>query len=344
MSSLPACRLQYDVSLKALNTFGVEARAAVLARVADIDALQTVLAQNDCVNLPRLILGGGSNILFTRDFDGLVLLPEFRGMAITFEDRNLVRVRAGAGECWDALVRWSLAQGLCGLENLALIPGHVGAAPIQNIGAYGVEFAEVCAAVEIHDAALGTTRLLSREQCGFAYRHSIFKTPEAANWIVTAVEILLTRQAQLRLDYAGLREQLQAKNIVAPTASDMADAVTELRLRKLPNPALIGNAGSFFKNPIVPNTIAKQLQLEHPTLPIWATPDGHSKLSAAWLIERCGFKGFRDGDAGVSSQHALVLVNHGNASGAQIWALAQRIQASVLQQLGVQLLPEPIVI
>ncbi|QBB71302.1 UDP-N-acetylmuramate dehydrogenase [Pseudolysobacter antarcticus] len=344
MSSLPACGLQYDVSLKARNTFGVDARAAVLARVADIGALQTLLAQKQFANLPRLILGGGSNILFTRDFDGLVLLPEFRGMAITHESGDLVHVRAGAGESWDALVRWSLAQGLCGLENLALIPGHVGAAPIQNIGAYGIEFAEVCAAVEIHDVAIGTTRWLSREQCGFGYRHSIFKMPEAANWIVTAVDILLTRQAQLRLDYAGLREQLQAQNIDTPTAADVADAVTQLRLRKLPNPALIGNAGSFFKNPIVMNTVAKQLQLKHPTLPTWPTPDGLSKLSAAWLIESCGFKGLRDGDAGVSSQHALVLVNHGAASGAQLWALAQRIQASVRQHYDVLLLPEPMVI
>ena len=344
MSSLPARRLQYDVSLKALNTFGIDAHAAVLARVFDIDDLQTLLSQKHFANLPRLILGGGSNILFTRDFDGLVLLPEFRGMAITREDDDLVHVRAGAGESWDALVRWSLAQGLCGLENLALIPGHVGAAPIQNIGAYGIEFAEACAAVEIYDSSLGSTHLLSREQCGFGYRHSIFKTPEAANWIVTAVDIVLTRQAQLRLDYAGLREQLQAQDITAPTATDVADAVTQLRLRKLPNPALIGNTGSFFKNPIVTASVAKQLQLKHPTLPAWPTADGQKKLSAAWLIESCGFKGFRDGDAGVSSQHALVLVNHNDASGAQIWALAQRIQAGVLQQFGVELLPEPMVI
>ncbi len=344
MSSLPTCSLQYDVSLQALNTFGVAARAAMLARVSDIGDLQALLSQKHFANLPRLILGGGSNILFTRDFDGLVLLPEFRGMAITHEDGDRVHVRAGAGESWDALVRWSLAQGLCGLENLALIPGHVGAAPIQNIGAYGVEFAEVCASVEIHDIALGTTRLLSREQCGFAYRQSIFKTPEAANWIVTAVDIALTRQARLRLDYAGLREQLHAQDITTPTATEVADAVTQLRLRKLPNPALIGNAGSFFKNPIVTNTVAKQLQLQHPALPAWPMPDGQKKLSAAWLIESCGFKGLRDGDAGVSSQHALVLVNHGAASGAQLWALAQRIQAGVQQQFGVQLLPEPMVI
>jgi len=344
MSSLPACRLQYDVSLKALNTFGVDAYAAVLAHVSDIRDLQTLLSQKHFANLPRLILGGGSNILFTRDFDGLVLLPEFRGMAITREDGDLVHVRAGAGESWDALVRWSLAQGLGGLENLALIPGHVGAAPIQNIGAYGIEFAEVCAAVEIYDISLGSTRLLAREQCGFGYRHSIFKTPEAANWIVTAVDIVLTRRRQLRLDYAGLREQLQAQNITTPTPAEVADAVTQLRLRKLPNPALIGNAGSFFKNPIVPDAVARQLQLKHPTLPGWPTTDGQKKLSAAWLIESCGFKGFRDGDAGVSSQHALVLVNHGNASGAQVWALAQRIQAGVLQHFGVQLLPEPMVI
>jgi UDP-N-acetylmuramate dehydrogenase len=344
MSSLPACNLQYDASLKALNTFGVDARAAVLVRISDIDDLSVLLTQKHFANLPRLILGGGSNILFTRDFDGLVLLPEFRGMAITFDDGDLVHVRASAGESWDALVRWSLAQGLCGLENLALIPGHVGAAPIQNIGAYGIEFAEICAAVEIHDIALGTTRWLRRAQCGFGYRHSIFKTPEAANWIVTAVDILLTRQARLRLDYAGLREQLQAQKIATPSAVDVADAVTQLRLRKLPNPALIGNAGSFFKNPIVTNAVAKQLQLKYSSLPVWPTSDSQSKLSAAWLIESCGFKGFRDGDAGISSQHALVLVNHGAASGAQLWALAQRIQASVRQHFDVLLLPEPMLI
>lgn len=340
MPSVPTYTLLRDASLKTLNTFGVEARADVLAGVGNIPDLQALFARPDCRDLSHLIVGGGSNILFTQDFDGLVLLPEFRGMCITQNDH----VRAGAGEQWDVLVRWSLAQGLCGLENLALIPGHVGAAPIQNIGAYGVEFAEVCSGVEIYDIAHATTRMLSREECAFAYRHSVFKTSAAANWIITAIELVLPRQPKLRLDYAGLREELHAQGITTPTATDVANAVTQLRLRKLPSPTRIGNVGSFFKNPIVTAENASQLQSAHPTLPIWPTPDGNIKLSAAWLIESCGFKGMREGDAGVSSQHALVLVNYGHASGTQILALAQRIQGSVQQRFGVYLIMEPVVI
>ncbi len=240
-------------------------------------------------------------------------------------------------------MHWALGHGFLGLENLALIPGTVGAAPIQNIGAYGVEVREFINVVEVFDRIAGKFLRLENADCAFAYRDSLFKrTPSA--YVVTAVEFLLPRKSELRLDYAGVREELQAMHAGAPTAPLVAEAVTRLRLRKLPNPALIGNAGSFFKNPVVAAEMARQLQAGHPTLPAWPAAAGHLKLSAAWLIEACEFKGLREGDAGVSSQHSLVIVNYGQATGEQIWALAQKIQAAVLAKFRVMLEPEPVVI
>jgi UDP-N-acetylmuramate dehydrogenase len=239
-------------------------------------------------------------------------------------------------------VHWSLARGLVGLENLVLIPGTVGAAPIQNIGAYGVEVREFIANVEAwdrHDARLVT---LSNQACAFAYRDSLFKR-ERERYIVTAVEFALPRERALSIDYAGVREELAALGVSAPTAPIVAEAIARIRTRKLPNPALIGNAGSFFKNPIVDAQRADALRAAHPLLPCWPTGD-RFKLSAAWLIESAGLKGLREGDAGVSEQHALVLVNHGHATGAQLWAMAERVRAEVRARFAVELEPEPLVV
>ena len=321
------------------NTFRVPARAAFLTEVREPVVLAQLLAKPEVNGRPVLVLGEGSNLLFTRDFNGLVLAMMNRGIEILEDNGESVCVRAQAGEDWHGLVRWSLAEDWCGLENLSLIPGRVGAAPIQNIGAYGAELAETLEAVNAFDREANAPVRLSCEQCGFRYRDSVFKqSPD--RWIITAVELRLRRNATLKLGYAGVRDELAAMQVNKPTAKDVSEAVCRLRRRKLPDPAVIGNVGSFFKNPLVSNNEAEQLTSAHPGLPIFAAPDG-KKLSAAWLIEHCGWKGFREGDAGVSDKHALVLVNHGRASGAQIWSLAERILDSVQTKFGICLEPEP---
>jgi len=262
-------------------------------------------------------------------------------MAIVAErDPRHVVFRAEAGAGWHACVLRSLALGLGGLENLALVPGTVGASPIQNIGAYGVELDSRVHEVEAWDRDTRRMVRLSREACGFGYRDSRFKR-EPDRWLVTAVEFALSREPVLVLDYAGLRDELAAAPGSTRSAADVADAVCRIRRRKLPDPAVIGNAGSFFKNPVVPGAQARQLLATHPGMPVFGAADGRSKLSAAWLIDACGWKGHRDGDAGVSATHALVLVNHGGAQGRDLLALARRIAASVQDRFGVALQPEP---
>jgi UDP-N-acetylmuramate dehydrogenase len=330
------------VPLESRNTFRVAACAAWLAEIHDPVTLSEVFARHEVQNLPLLVLGEGSNLLFTHDFSGLILQMANRGIELLDDSDGGVHVRVAAGEHWHDLVRWSLAQGFCGLENLSLIPGTVGAAPIQNIGAYGAELAENLVSVSAYDRSSHEHVQLSREQCEFSYRDSLLKRI-SERWIITAVELHLQRSAPLKLDYAGVREELEAMRISKPTAVDVSAAVCRLRQRKLPDPAVIGNAGSFFKNPVVVERQAADLQRRYPGLPVFDIPGGR-KLSAAWLIEQCGWKGFREGDAGVSEKHALVLVNHAHASGAQILALARRIQESVHQKFSIQLEPEPNII
>ena len=334
-----ALRTIRGAELRARNTFGVAARAPLLLEVERTGALGDALALAG--GRSPLVLGGGSNLLFAGDPEAAVLALRANDIDIVADDGSRAIVRAEAGADWHALVRWTLDRGLCGLENLALIPGTVGAAPIQNIGAYGVEICEFVQAVEAFEPATGRMRRLAAADCGFDYRDSLFKR-ERDRWIVTAVEFALARGAAPRIDYSGVREALHAAGTDAPTARDVFDAVCALRRSKLPDPALIGNAGSFFKNPVLPLAQAQALADAHPGLALYpgAGPDSR-KLSAAWLIDACGWKGHRDGDAGVSDRHALVLVNHGAASGAQLLALARRIAGSVAGRFGVMLEPEP---
>lgn len=335
--------LEHDADLRGLNTFGVPARAAMLARVDDAGELPGLFAAIAGQGLPWLALGQGSNLLFAGDPQGIVVQPVLAGIAIAGESAGLARVRAGAGESWHGLVEWTLAQGLCGLENLALIPGTVGAAPVQNIGAYGVELAGFVAAVEAFDIGAGVLRRLEPGDCGFAYRDSRFKR-EPGRWLITAVELDLPRDAEPVIGYAGLEAELAAAGVTRPDARAVFEAVCALRRRKLPDPARIGNAGSFFKNPVVPALQAAFVRDHHPDLPCWPAGAEHVKLSAAWLIEHSGLKGHRIGDAGVSDRHALVLVNHGGATGAQLLALARHVQDTVQARFGVALEPEPVII
>jgi UDP-N-acetylmuramate dehydrogenase len=346
---MPGCRYTEDARLDARNTFGVAARTPLLVEVEDAAALPAVLADpllRDGMQRGRglLVLGGGSNLLFAGDAPGPVLAISACDMRVLADHGDFAIVRADAGASWDGFVRWSLAQGLAGLENLALIPGTVGAAPIQNIGAYGAEVRERIHAVEAFERATGEVRRLAPAACAFAYRDSLFKR-EPERYVVTAVEFELPRAAPLRLEYAGIGEELAAMGLGGtPTPVQVADAVSRIRRRKLPDPAVLGNAGSFFKNPIVPAAQAEALQAAHVSLPVFrGDGDATRKLSAAWLIEQCGWKGHRDGDggAGVAASHALVLVNHGGATGAQLLDLARRIAASVQARFGVAIEPEP---
>lgn len=327
------------------NTFGVDARAGLLLTLDDSADLPGVFATLAADGVSPLVVGGGSNLLIVEGPE-VALRLDTRDIRTLAPHADHAIVRAEAGVEWHAFVLWTLEHGYAGLENLALIPGTVGAAPIQNIGAYGVEVGEYIRAVEVFERATGTFRRFEAEDCAFAYRDSVFKH-DLARHLIVAVEFALplaatVPAAALKLDYAGIGDELAAMGIDAPDPRAVAEAVIRLRRRKLPDPAVVGNAGSFFKNPIVPVAQADALLASHPALPVFrGDGEGTRKLSAAWLIDACGWKGHRDGDAGVSDRHALVLVNHGAASGAQLLALARAIAAGVEQRFGITIEPEP---
>ena len=338
---MPAWSLTENASLKALNTFHVDASAEQLLELHDPTLLPDVLALPQVAGKPLLVLGSGSNVLLADSVPGTVLVFANRLIEELEHRADHTVVRAGAGVNWHGLVMWSLQNGLSGLENLALIPGTVGASPIQNIGAYGVQVDEFIQAVEAWDRATSERVRLDNEACAFGYRDSVFKR-EPDRYLIASVEFRLPLLHDLRLGYAGIAEEMQAMGVELPVAADVANAVIAIRRRKLPDPDVLGNAGSFFKNPVLPLEQVEVLQQQFPELPVYpADRDDRRKLSAAWMIEACGWKGFREGDAGVSAQHALVLVNHGSASGAELLALARRISASVLEKFGVPIEPEP---
>ena len=340
-----AYSIAWDVPLAGRNTFHLDARARALATVHDASALPELLAEPALQGMAMMVLGAGSNVLFaTPAYDGclLHLVCDAAHIVEANDDAALVHVEAGFE--WDALVDWTLEHGLQGLENLALIPGQTGAAPIQNIGAYGVEVGTFIDAVHAYDRQASRFARLDRAQCGFGYRDSVFKR-EPERWIVTALDLRLPKHGPPQLGYTGLAEELVAMGKLQATPRNVAAAVRRIRRRKLPDPAVTGNAGSFFKNPVVPHTVAAALQVRFPALPVFpASQPDERKLSAAWLIEQAGWRGHREGDAGISAQHALVLVNLGHATGAELVALARRVMASVQEQFGVELEPEPRII
>ncbi|PPU94871.1 UDP-N-acetylmuramate dehydrogenase [Xanthomonas albilineans] len=336
-----AWSLTANAPLQALNTFHVTAQAPWLLQIYTPEALPEALLAPQLSGATLLPLGSGSNVLFASDAPGVVLAFGNRSIDTLEHRADYAIVRAGAGTGWHELVVWSLGQGLSGLENLALIPGTVGAAPIQNIGAYGAQVEEFIHVVEAYDRADARFVRLDTAACEFGYRDSLFKR-QPDRYLIVAVEFRLPRLHALRMDYAGIAEELEAMGITTPSAPDVAQAVINLRRRKLPDPEVLGNAGSFFKNPVLPLEQVQALQHAHPELPVFHSDDQmQRKLSAAWLIEACGWKGHRDGDAAVSATHALVLVNHGHASGTELLALARRISASVRERFGVILEPEP---
>jgi UDP-N-acetylmuramate dehydrogenase len=336
-------QLADNISLEGRNTFRVPARAAIMADVSRADALAELFDFAMLREGPVMVLGEGSNLLFVGDYPGVIVCLAMAGTSVLEDDGTHALVRAEAGVNWNDFVRWTIGKGYAGLENMALIPGTVGACPIQNIGAYGTEVGEFIETVEAFHRGTGQIKRVGRADCGFGYRDSVFKAA-LDDWTITAVEFRLPRERELRLDYAGVREELQAMGVATPRPSHVAEAISRLRTRKLPNPALIGNAGSFFKNPVLPTAQAEELGERFAGLPVFGNGADARKLSAAWLIEQAGWKGFREGDAGISAQHALVLVNHGRATGAQLLALAHRVADSVREKFAVSLEPEPRII
>ncbi|MBC6609950.1 UDP-N-acetylmuramate dehydrogenase [Hymenobacter sp. BT507] len=334
--------LEANISLRPYNTFGIDAHARLFARFASAEELRLLLQLPEVQQAEKLVLGGGSNLLFTKDFDGIVLKNEIRGLEITEEDTasGTALVRAGAGESWHGLVQFALDQDLSGIENLSLIPGTVGAAPLQNIGAYGAELQDTFEYLEAMEIGTGAVRTFDRAACGFGYRESVFKGPLKNQFIVTSVVFRLLREARPNVSYGAIATTLQDMGIDAePTPRQVSEAVISIRRSKLPDPAEIGNAGSFFKNPELSQHKYDELKAAYPDLPGYPVPGG-VKVPAAWLIEHSGWKGHRRGDYGVHDRQALVLVNHGGARGADIQALAYEIIASVRAKFGVELHPE----
>ncbi|PYB86954.1 UDP-N-acetylenolpyruvoylglucosamine reductase [Pseudomonas koreensis] len=333
-------QVQPQVSLQAFNTFGVDVRAQLFAEAYSDDDVREALAYAASHDVPLLVIGGGSNLLLTADIPALVLRMATRGIRVLSDDGSRVVVEAEAGEPWHPFVQHTLAQGFAGLENLSLIPGTVGAAPMQNIGAYGVEIKDVFAGLTALDRESGELRDFSLEQCNFGYRDSLFKQ-QPGRWLILRVRFKLDRAAHLHLEYGPVRQRLSEQGIEQPTPSDVSRAICSIRSEKLPDPAVLGNAGSFFKNPLVPAAVVTQIKAQHPDLVAYPQADGQMKLAAGWLIERAGWKGFRDGDAGVHKLQALVLVNYGTATGLQLLDLAQRIQKDIAERFHVELEMEP---
>ncbi|MES2165232.1 MAG: UDP-N-acetylmuramate dehydrogenase [Pseudomonadota bacterium] len=340
----PQSAIQYQFPLQSLNTFGIAASAHAYLRVTETEQLLGVFADAAWVSAPKLVLGGGSNLLLTGDFPGLVLHIALQGREVLAGDESHHYVRAAAGENWHEFVQWTLAQGVGGLENLSLIPGTVGAAPIQNIGAYGLETKDVFHSVTVFDPSNGGTRTMDAAACRFGYRDSIFKQEGGRHLIILDVCFALPKQWQPNLRYAELAQAVAEQGLAAPSAQQVADTVIAIRRRKLPDPAVIGNAGSFFKNPVVTGAQCAALLERFPTLVHHAQPDGSEKLAAGWLIDQCGWKGRNLGAAGVYPKQALVLVNNGGAKGSDVVALARAIQADVQARYGVLLEPEPVFI
>ncbi|MBK9176088.1 MAG: UDP-N-acetylmuramate dehydrogenase [Flavobacteriales bacterium] len=324
--------------LTALNTFGIVATAEALARFSTADELRGLLAAPELASMQRLVLGGGSNILFTHDFNGLVLLNEVPGIGVVSEDEESAVVKAGAGVVWHELVMRTVAQGWGGIENLSLIPGKVGAAPMQNIGAYGVEMKDVFVSLEAMRISDGEVITFMLDDCAFGYRESYFKREGRDRFIILSVTLRLTkRNHRLRTDYGNITDELIRRGITSPTIKEVSEAVIAIRQSKLPDPAVLGNAGSFFKNPVVPEAMVQRIKQANPEAPVYPAGDGQAKLAAGWLIEQCGWKGRRLGNCGMHERQALVLVNHGGATGAEVWGLSEQVMQSVKERFGVEL-------
>lgn len=325
-----------NISLKTLNTFGVEASADYFVDIETEEQLQELFSNDHYKNLPRLVLGGGSNMLFTQNFKGLVVHLKIMGLSAEVQE-NDVFVRAGAGVMWNDLVNYCVDNEFAGIENLSLIPGSVGASPVQNIGAYGVELQDVFHSCRAFEISTGKIKVFSKEDCGFSYRESVFKSSLKGLFIITEVTFKLSKIFKPNVSYGAIMDELTKRGINRPNISQLSQVISHIRVSKLPDPTTIGNAGSFFKNPIVPESTFSRLKAQFVDIVHFPAGQGFEKLSAGWLIEQCGWKGRIVGNTGTWKNQALVLVNHGNASGVEIFQFSSDIIESVISKFGIQL-------
>lgn len=340
-TSTKVANIQQNIDLSPFNTFGIHARARYFSAIHSLEDLSTLLQDPRYKSVPKLILGGGSNILFTQDFDGLVIKNEIIGIETVSEDADHIWLKVGAGQNWHEFVLYCVAHGLGGVENLSLIPGTVGAAPIQNIGAYGVELKDVFHELEAVRLADGEIEVFNADSCQFGYRESVFKSIYKNQFVITSVTLRLDKNPVFNTSYDALQKTLKEKNVTQLSLKDISDAVIQIRRSKLPDPKEIGNAGSFFKNPIIPEAQFIELKKQFPNVAHFATESSEfTKISAGWLIEQCGWKGRRIGEVGVYDKQALVIVNYGAGTGAEIQNLVKQIQKSVFDKFDVNLTPE----
>jgi UDP-N-acetylmuramate dehydrogenase len=326
-----------NCSVKPYSTFGIEAKARYFVRVSTVEELSEALNHPMVTGLPVLILGGGSNMLFTKDYKGLVVKIDFKGISVDHQDNETVLVTAGAGEDWDNFVSFCVEKGFAGLENLSLIPGVVGTCPVQNIGAYGVEVKDTIDHVTVYDLNTGQICVLTNAECQFGYRESIFKYSAKGRYIITSVAFRLSLNPVFHTQYGAITAELASMGVNSLSLNAIRSAVISIRTRKLPDPMIIGNAGSFFKNPSIDSKQYNRLHDLFPGIVAYELADGHYKLAAGWMIEQCGWKGYRKGDAGVHAHQALVLVNYGKATGSEMLELATAIQSSIKAKFGIDL-------
>ncbi|TLV00091.1 UDP-N-acetylmuramate dehydrogenase [Dyadobacter luticola] len=333
-------QIQTNFSLRDFNTFGFDAIAQYFVGVKSAEELTEILLDPSWKHITKFILGGGSNVLFTKDIDALVIHPAIRGIEKIKEDESSVWLKVGAGENWHAFVMYCVENNYGGVENLSLIPGTIGAAPMQNIGAYGVEVKDVIESVEVVDIQTGEPKIFTNTECQFGYRESIFKKEAKGKYVITGVTFILNKKPVLNVGYGDVQKTLQEKNVTDPTIRDVSDVIISIRRSKLPDPAVIGNAGSFFKNPEIPEDQFNALREKYAQLPGYPAGPGKVKVPAGWLIEKAGWKGYREGNIGVHEKQALVLVNYGGGTGNAVKLLSEKIQESVENQFGIRLTTE----
>lgn len=333
--------IEENISLKRYNTFGIDAKAKYFTRISTEKDFQQLITTKIYQDNPVLILGGGSNVLFTKDYEGLVIKDEMKGISVVDETPEIITIKALAGENWHELVMYCVQNNWGGVENLSLIPGTTGAAPMQNIGAYGVEMKDVVKNVEAIDRINGTLRSFSNEECLFGYRESVFKQELKEKYFISSVTLTLTKKNHLlNINYGAIHDTLKSMNVSQPNIQSISDAVIHIRKSKLPDPTQIGNAGSFFKNPTITLQHYTDLKEHHPHIPGYHTENQSVKVPAGWLIEQCDWKGKRINEAGVHALQALVLVNYGDAKGEDIVALSLNIKSSVKEKFNIDLTTE----
>lgn len=327
-------------SLQSYNTFGIAITAEYFAEIKSIEEFRALIRDPAFQNEKKIILGGGSNILFTKDYNGLVIKNSIAGIELLKEDASYTWMKVAAGESWHSFVLYCVEHNLAGIENLSLIPGLVGAAPMQNIGAYGVEVKDTCESVEAVHIISGETKVFTNEECGFGYRESIFKHELKDQYLITGVIFKLHKIFKPLINYGDIKRTLEEMRVKEITIKAVSDAVIKIRTSKLPDPKLIGNAGSFFKNPVISKKLFKTLISKYPLIPSYPQKGGEMKIPAGWLIEQCGWKGKIVGHTGAHKSQALVLVNYGGAKGDEVYQLALEIQRSVKERFGIEILPE----